>query len=292
MADILGITPPPEPQDPDTLSPDVTRDIQRDAVQVALHDTWFHGVLSATFWAATLVMLWLDSTRPLRLSAQIRPALPIQFAAFGVLSLFAAISAWRAYRRMRAADAAHGFDGDDAMAPGRNWQKWPEPRSWVFRRSRTVILVLLLLAFGYQFVTRIRPVTGPVVFVNATIRINTGAAEEDMTVAVANGRIAFVGKSGDALPPALANARQLDAGRSVVLAATFDHSAAAPLDGLRHIWVGQLYEGAPGDVVIAPYINARFSRGRMGDRMPDATDLLGAVVNDRYYSRQDLLKKR
>ncbi len=289
MTDILGITPPPESQAPDTLSPEVTRDIQRDAMRLARQDAWLNGLIGVAFFAATVLMIWLSNRRPLRLSDAIRPPLHWQFAGFALASLFAAFDAWRAYRRMRAADEASTFDSADALFSGR---RWPEERSWLSRRARMIILALVVLSFGYQYMTRLRPIMGPIVFLNATIRTNTGSTEANMMVAVADGRIAFVGKSGDPLPAALAGARQLDAGSAVVSAATFDHTVASPLDGLRHIWVGQLYAGAPGDVVVAPYVNVRGGRGRMSGRMPDAQELLGAVINNRYYSRDDLQKKR
>ena len=270
MTGILGISPPPEEQGPDTLSPEVARDGRRDAIRLALHDMWLNGLMGFAFLGATVLMTWLSYRRPLRLSAAVYPPLPWQFGFLALLSCLSAVDAWRAFRRMRAADAALPH------------------RSWISRRSRQIILVLLLVGVGYQVVTRRQPINGPIVFLHATIRTSTGFPQQNMTiaVAVAGGRVAFVGGSEDELPASLSGARRLDAGSAMVSAATFDHSVAAPLDALRHIWAGQLYEGAPGDLVISNFTPLR-SRGRM----PEPREILGAVVSGRYYSASELERK-
>lgn len=156
----------------------------------------------------------------------------------------------------------------------------------VWRRvSRILLLILmvLLLALGYRLYTRRAGATGPIVFRNASITTSTGFVQERMTVAVAGGRIVFVGSADDSVPLSLAAARRIDAMSALVSAATFDHSVASPPQALRHTWVGQIYEGAPGDLVISTYVP---NRGRRGASPP--RDFLGAVVNGRYYTASEL----
>jgi len=107
--------------------------------------------------------------------------------------------------------------------------------------------------------------------------------QERMTVAVSGGRIVFVGRAEDAIPSSLMGARHIDAMSALVSAATFDHTVASPPEALRHTWVGQIYEGAPGDLVISTYIP---NRGRRSSAQP--RDFLGAVVNGRYYTAAEL----
>lgn len=159
-------------------------------------------------------------------------------------------------------------------------------------RSRVVGLVwfVLVLVLGYHAYTTRFSTTGPIVFRNASITTSTGFVRERMTVAVANGRIAFVGRTEDSLPRTFFRARHIDAMTALVSAATFDHRVVSPLDALRHTWVGQIYEGAPGDVVITPQpVRGRGRGSGFGNGAP--REILGAVVNGRYYTAADLQKK-
>lgn len=275
MPDILDITPPPPPEPP---SSSAARDLHHDAVQMALHDKRFNALMTLGFAVLTLVAAWFDYVRPSRLIGVPGSYFTFKFGFFTLLSLLAAVSALRAHRQMRAieTDAA-----DPAAAP------LPE-RSWIARRARPLILLLLLIALAHQWYLTRAGVTGPIVFHNATITTNTGSLQEHMTVAVVDGRIAFVGATGDAEPPSLSGARRIDALMSMVSAATFDHAVPAPLEGLRHIWAGQIYEGAPGDLVITPPVPPGRRRGGPG---PSSREILGAVVNGRYYSASQFQKK-
>ena len=111
-----------------------------------------------------------------------------------------------------------------------------------------------------------------------------------MTLAVADGRIVFVGRAEDSIPSSLTGARHIDARAALVSAATFDRAVASPLDALRHTWVGQIYEGAPGDLVISPQpTRGRGRDGGFGGGTP--RQILGAVVNGRYYTATELQKQ-
>jgi imidazolonepropionase-like amidohydrolase len=140
-------------------------------------------------------------------------------------------------------------------------------------------------AYRY-YVTRYSP-TGPVVFLHATLTTSTGAVQERMTVAVANGRVVFVGDESAPLPASLSRARRIDALNAWISAATFDYEAETPLDGIRHIWVGQIYEGAPGDLVIS---NVGPDRRRGSQSTP--RQILGVVMGGRYFSVAELTRGR
>jgi len=160
------------------------------------------------------------------------------------------------------------------------------PSLW--RRSRPVFLFLILplVALGYQWYSNRIGTKGPIVFRNASITTSTGFVQERMTAAVADGRIVFVGRAEDSIPSSLFGARHIDAMSALVSAATFDHAVPSPPEALRHTWVGQIYAGAPGDLVISTYIP---NRGRRGSSQP--RDFLGAVVNGRYYTATEIQKK-
>lgn len=151
-------------------------------------------------------------------------------------------------------------------------------------------MALLLVALAaHWYLTRVAP-GGPIVLRNATITSSTGMLHENMTVIVTDGRISYVGEAGESAP-LLLGARRLDALSALVSAATFDPAVASPIDALRHVWVGQIYLGAPGDLVITPVPQGR-GRGRGGIAQPSSRELLGAVVKGRYYSVDDLQKSR
>jgi hypothetical protein len=269
------------PTDP-APSPDVARDIQRDAFALARSDAWLNAVIAMGMVAATAFvafgMFFAESRNAPRDSSY---SLIIQFAIIDVVAIFAAIRSWRRYRQLGAAVATDTIVTDEDVAPA----PMPPPGHLFMIGSRPVILILVLGSLGFQW-QRQRATTGPIVFRNASITTNTGFVEERMTVAVANGRIAFVGHAEDSIPLSLTGARNINANTALVSAATFDHSAASPADALRHTWVGQVYEGAPGDLIISSYTPFR---GR--NRTPAPRELLGAVVNGRYYTATQLQKQ-
>lgn len=140
--------------------------------------------------------------------------------------------------------------------------------------------------FGYLWFIRPKP-DAPVVFLHATIVSGTGELQSDMTVAVADGRIVFVGEPGVTVPASLSRARRVDTLGAWLAAATFDHRAEKPLEGLRHVWVGEMYEGAPGDVVLTT-VPQRGRGGGVGTGNPSGRQYFGAVVNRRYYTAKEL----
>jgi hypothetical protein len=145
---------------------------------------------------------------------------------------------------------------------------------------------LLLALVAQWYLTRVLP-GGPIILSNATLTSSTGMLYENMTVIIVNGRIDFVGDADREVPVTL-GARRLDAQQALVSAATFDPAVASPIDALRHVWVGQIYEGGRGDLVISPVPQG--GRGRV--RTPSSRELLGAVVKGRYYSLAELTQGR
>lgn len=263
------------------LSPEVARDIQRDALALARSDAWLNiaiavGMAAATaFVAVSMLAFGRNQLRERNYS------MVIQFAVIDVVALFAAIRSWRRYRQLRLAVAT------DTIAPAEDVVPAPRPpQGHLFMMgSRPIILLLVLASLGLQWQSRRRAVSGPIVFRNATITTGTGFIQQNMTVAVANGQIVYVGDGRQM--PIMTGARQFDARAALVSAATFDHSARSPLEGLRHVWAGQVVEGAPGDLVIT---TASYGRGR--SRVPDPKGVIAAVVNGRYYSADELTKPR
>ena len=159
---------------------------------------------------------------------------------------------------------------------------------------RRVLFNIGWIAFGFAIVWFgyfwwIRPsATSPVLFLHATVVSGTGAMQSDMTVGVANGRIAFVAEPGTTTPEGFSRARRVDTQGAWLAAATFDHSAEKPLEGLRHLWVGEIYEGAPGDVVLTtvPQRGRGGASGTNGN--PSGRQYFGAVIKGRYYAGKEL----
>lgn len=276
MSEILGIEPSGAPEPP---SPGVARDIERDAIELAIRDVWINGTIALAFAVGFGVMLFarlIPFRGPVELNDSFQPA---QCALFAIYAGVSAWSNWRHYRRMAAAEAADRVADDVPIVPTQ--------QHWLVNRSRQIIFTLLMLGLGYQWYRSRHADAGPIVFRNATISTSTGSLEENITIGVADGRIAFVGAANDPVPSRLSGARRIDALHAQISAATFDHSASSPLEGLRHIWVGQLYEGAPGDVVVTPVPQGR----RRGGPGPTAREIFGAVVDGRYYPSSQLQQK-
>ncbi|TAK11706.1 MAG: hypothetical protein EPO35_12085 [Acidobacteria bacterium] len=153
-----------------------------------------------------------------------------------------------------------------------------------------VITLTLCVAFGLVFLSRsctfARP-GGPIALKYGRIVSGNGTDQTIRFVAVAGGRITAVSllNSGDATP---SGAHEIDVSGLYVAAATFDRTAPTPMDGLRHVWVGQMSPGDPGDLVI---LRGNPSRIRPG-QIPDADAIVAAVINGRYYTGRELLRRR
>lgn len=267
---------------PPDLAPsaEVARDIQRDALVLARSDAWLNIAIAVGMVATTMFVAfgqWFGGFR--RTPHESNYSLAIQFAIIDVIAIVEAIRCWRWYRQLSAAVASDTIAADTIAEPTTLRQR----RLFIIG-ARPIILILLLGSLGLQW-QRLRGTTGAIVFRNASITTNTGSVEERMTVAVSGGRIAFVGHAEDSIPSNLTGARTIDANTALISAATFDHAVTSPADALRHTWVGQVYAGAPGDLIISSYTPFR---GR--NRTPTPRELLGAVVNGRYYTATEMQK--
>ncbi len=282
MTGILGVSPPPDDSGSATVSPEVARDVQRDALVLARSDAWLNLAIAIAMSVATAFvaasMFFTLGRIQLRESGY---QLLARFALINVIAIVAAVRCWRRYRQIAAAVASDTVVTD---AAGAELPQLPR-RDFFIAGAAPIILLALLMILGLEWQRTRHGATGPIVFRNATIVTSTGSVQEFMTVGLANGRIAFVGGADDPLPSALARARRIDAMTAMISAATFDHSVASPLDALRHTWAGQLYEGAPGDLIISSYAPFR-GRGRASTPVP--REFLGAVVDGRYYTASEL----
>ena len=119
-----------------------------------------------------------------------------------------------------------------------------------------VITLVLFVALGLAFLSR------------SCIFGRSGGA-----VVLVNGRI--VSANG---------AREIDVNGLYIAAMTFDRSAPTLIDGIRHVWVGQLGVGDPGNVVIMRNNPGRVRPGYV----PDTNSIVGAVVDGVYYTARDL----
>jgi imidazolonepropionase-like amidohydrolase len=149
-----------------------------------------------------------------------------------------------------------------------------------------LITLMLCVALGVVFLSRAcgfsRP-GGPIVLTHARVVSVTGADQTTRFVTIAGGKITAVSFYSDHQTPA-AGARVIDINGLFVAAVTVDRSAPALIDGIRHVWVGQIAPGYPGDVVIMRSSPARIRPGYI----PDNADIAGAVVDGVYYSARDL----
>lgn len=282
MTDMLGITPPP----PDLeLTVEAARALQLDRMRVALYDARLNTLIVAGFVAAVGAALYIVGRREALTLADLSVMLWALVAlTFG--SILAAAGAWRAYLRMRKADEEQTIDEQSAQLLDGPRTAHVFGGSWISRRARPLLLVGTLLSLAFQVYMSYVPNGAPIVFRNATISTGTGFLKENMIVALKDGRVAFIGESGTSLPAGMSRARRLDAHGALISAATFDPNVAEPLAALRHIWMGQLDEGTPGNVVVTP-VNS----GRRRSMQAIPREILGAVVNGRYYSATELQKQ-
>jgi len=294
MSDVSEILPPDDTA-PVVAEIGVARDIQRDALALARSDAWLNIAIAVGLVATTVfVAFGMFIVAGRGIPRERNYSLVIQFAIIDVVTIINAIHSWRRFRRLREAVETDtiAIDPADAIA------MQSSSRRFMVLGSRPIVLLMVLAALGLQWRTSRLATTGPIVFRNATIMTSTGFLQDHMTIAIADGRIVFVGAAGDEEPRSVSGARRIDALEAQVSAATFDHSVAAPLDGLRHIWAGQLFEGAPGDVVITPVpVRGRGGRGGRGGGGGGGfgggapREILGAVVSGRYYTASQMQKK-
>ena len=215
MSDAPDATPPdPQPTDmgPEPL-PDTARDVQRDALALARSDARLNIAIAIGMAAATAFTVFgMFFARGRSVPRESNYSLIIQFAVIDVVAIVAAIRSGQRYRQIRAAVAT------DTVAPDEDLVPAPQPpqKHLFMIGSRPIILILVLASLGFQWQSRRRVTTGPIVFRNASITTSTGFVEEGMTVAVADGRIVFVGHSDDAIPAYLASARRIDELTSLV----------------------------------------------------------------------------
>ena len=128
---------------------------------------------------------------------------------------------------------------------------------------------------------------GPIVLANARIVRGNGSDQVTRFVAISGGKIAAIGFPSDAVPP-LQGARTVDVNGLYVASTTFDKSAATLIDGIRHVWVGHMNAGDPGDVVIMRDNPGRVRPGYI----PETNAIVAAVVDGVYYTARELSSQR
>jgi len=153
-----------------------------------------------------------------------------------------------------------------------------------------VITLVLMVAVGLVFLSRSctfsRP-GAPIALLHGRIVDGTGSDTRVRFVTIVGGRIAAV--AADASDAALPDgAEQIDATGLFVAAATFDTTTPTLLDGIRHVWIGQMSAGDPGDVVLLRVNPGRVRPGQV----PDDSAVVGAVVDGVYYTGVDIRRRR
>jgi predicted amidohydrolase len=152
------------------------------------------------------------------------------------------------------------------------------------------IALVLAVAFGLVFLSRSCSLTravGPIVLTHGRIVGATGADQATRAIVIDQGRIAAVILLNDETPPP-SGAKEVDVNGLYIAATTFDRGAPTLIDGIRHVWVGQVGVGDPGDVVI---MRGNPGRVRPG-YIPDTDSIVAAVIDGAYYSIRDLTRKR
>lgn len=136
-----------------------------------------------------------------------------------------------------------------------------------------LITLALCVTLGLAFLSRSCALTRP------------GSAIAFRNAKIVGGNIAAVSFYSDETAPATASgAREIDVNGMYVAATTFDRTAPTLIDGIRHVWVGQVGIGDPGDVVIMRNSPGRIRPGYI----PDTNSIVGAVVDGVYYTARDL----
>ena len=157
------------------------------------------------------------------------------------------------------------------------------------QRTSRLIALVLFVALGGAFLSRSCSFTragGAIALTRGRIVSATGSDQMTRFVAIAGGKIASISFSSDRASR-VSNAREIDVNGLYIAAATIDRSAPAYIDGIRHVWIGQMKVGDPGDVVILRSNPARIRAGFV----PDTSDIAGAVIDGVYYSARDLARQ-
>ena len=153
-----------------------------------------------------------------------------------------------------------------------------------------VVTLVLCVAFGLVFLSRSCALTragGPIALTHGRIVNGAGADQVTRLLVIADKRIASISLDTDAVSPP-SGARIVDVTGLYVAAATFDRSAPTLMDGIRHVWIGQMSVGDPGDVVIT-----RVNPGRVRPGLLPETDaIVAAAVDGVYYTARDLSRRR
>jgi len=150
-------------------------------------------------------------------------------------------------------------------------------------RALTLVTFVVL---GFVFLSRscaLPRASGPIALMHGRIVSGTGADQPIGVVAISGGRITRVSFSPDR-GSLISGAREIDVDGMYIAAATFDRSSPKLIDGIRHVWIGQIRVGEPGDVVIMRSNPARIRAGYI----PEPDSIVGAVVDGVYYSTRDL----
>lgn len=153
-----------------------------------------------------------------------------------------------------------------------------------------IIALVLFVALGLAFLSRtcvLQKPNGPVALMNARIVGPTGNDQMTKFVVVADGKIAAVALGTDRGGPP-SGAREIDVNGLYVAATTFDRSSPVLIDGVRHVWVGQLQVGDPGDVVVTRTNPGRIRPGYV----PETDAIVAAVVDGVYYTARELSRRR
>jgi len=154
--------------------------------------------------------------------------------------------------------------------------------------ARAVTLVLFV-ALGLLFLSRSCTLTrarGPIALTHGRVVSATGFDQTTRFVAIEGGKIASVSFYSDHAS-AIAGAREIDVTGFYIAAATIDKSSPAYMDGIRHVWIGQMNAGDPGDVVI---MRSNPGRVRAGF-IPENSDIAGAVIDGVYYTSLELKRR-
>ena len=154
--------------------------------------------------------------------------------------------------------------------------------------ARSIVLVVFV-SLGLVFLSRsctAPRASGPIALAHGRIVNATGSDQTTRFVAIANGKIASVSFYSDHAS-LLSGVREIDVDGLYVAAATIDRMSPAYIDGIRHVWIGQLKVGDPGDVVIMRSNPGRIRAGFV----PETSDIAGAVIDGVYYSSRDLARR-
>lgn len=153
-----------------------------------------------------------------------------------------------------------------------------------------IIALVLFVALGLAFLSRtcvIHRPNGPLALMNARIVDATGIDHMTRFVLIDDGKVAAVALGTDRNGPP-SGTRQVDVNGLYVAATTFDRAATVLIDGVRHVWVGQLQVGDPGDVVVTRTNPGRIRAGYV----PETEAIVAAVVDGVYYTARELSRRR